>query len=315
MEIKDITESIRAYAISLGFLECGFSKSRNLEEHASYLDHWLKNQMHGEMRYMENNREKRLDPTILEEGTQTVISVLLNYYPTVDLEEKEKWVFSKYAYGKDYHYFIKDKLALLLDFINKFIPNTEGRIFVDSAPVLDRAWAVESGLGWIGKNGNLISPKHGSFFFIGEILLNQKLHYDQPETKNYCGNCTKCIDACPTQAIYAPKCVDARKCLSYATIEYRGNEKPEEINGKMNNRIYGCDICQDVCPWNKKHATATKEEYFTPIIKEECFTEKFWDKLSNGAFKKYFNSSPIQRAGLKQIRRNISWLKQEPKKE
>ncbi|MDC1106306.1 tRNA epoxyqueuosine(34) reductase QueG, partial [Prolixibacteraceae bacterium] len=311
--IENITDKIRQRAIEIGFLKCGFSKSKHLNEQEPKLIEWLKEKRHGEMSYMENNLEKRTNPSLLEEGTQSIISVLLNYFPKENQERENQWVISKYAYGKDYHYIMKDMMHQLLLYIQELIPKANGRLFVDSAPVLDRAWAVEAGLGWIGKNGNVISKEHGSFFFIGEILLNQSLQYDQKYTKNYCGKCTRCIDACPTQAIYAPQKVDARKCLSYATIEYRGNEIPEQIKGKLQNRLYGCDICQDVCPWNVQNATPTKIEAFDPIITKECYTESYWEEMTNGTFKKKYRSSAIMRAGLKQIRRNIQWIKSEIK--
>ncbi|QZT35787.1 tRNA epoxyqueuosine(34) reductase QueG [Halosquirtibacter xylanolyticus] len=313
LTIEETTHKIRNKAIELGFLACGFSQSKHLNEHEPRLINWLKEHRHGEMSYMANNLEKRVNPSLLEDGTKTIISVLLNYYPSIDQESDNKWVISKYAYGKDYHYIMKDMLNDLLLFIQQLIPEAKGRVFVDSAPVLDRAWAVESGLGWIGKNGNVISKEHGSFFFIGEILLNHTLKYDDSQSKNYCGKCTRCIDVCPTKAIYEPQKVDARKCLSYATIEYRSAEIPESIKGKLNNRLYGCDICQDICPWNIKNATPTKIEAFKPLIGDECYTNDYWENLTNGEFKRRYKSSPIMRAGLKQIRRNINWLSDENK--
>ncbi|QZE14182.1 tRNA epoxyqueuosine(34) reductase QueG [Halosquirtibacter laminarini] len=309
--LNKITEEIRRHAIEIGFTDCGFSKVRELSEHKTRLEKWLYEGKNASMKYMANHLEKRVNPSLLEEGAETVISVLLNYFPKNNLEKKDQWVISKYAYGKDYHYIMKSMIGNLLEYIQDRFPDVKGRAFVDSAPVLDRVWAVESGLGWIGKNSNLISPNHGSFVFIGELIINKELINDTPQTKNYCGNCTKCIDACPTDAIISPKTIDANRCLSHATIEYRGDEKPIEIKGKMSNRIYGCDICQDVCPWNIKKAKPTNIDAFDPMIKEDIFTKNYWDDTTNGSFKKRFQSSPIARAGLKQIRRNIQWLEEE----
>ena len=242
------TKIIREEAIRLGFSHIGFSKAAFLEEEAPRLEQWLTGNMHGKMSYMERWFDKRLDPRLLVDGAKTVISLLLNYFPEQH-QPSEAPQISKYAYGRDYHFVIKEKLKTLLDFIQANIGEVHGRAFVDSAPVLDRAWAKKSGLGWIGKNGNLINPKAGSFFFIAELIVDLELEADAP-IRDYCGTCTKCIDACPTAAIVSPKIVDGSKCISYFTIELK-EEIPTDMSGKFGNWAFGCDICQDVCPWNR----------------------------------------------------------------
>ena len=242
------TSIIKQEAHRLGFFSCGISKAGFLEEEAPRLENWLNQNMNGQMSYMENHFDKRLDPTLLVDGAKSVISLLLNYYPS-ELQNQESYKISKYAYGQDYHYVIKEKLKELLFFIQSEIGEVSGRAFVDSAPVLDKAWAAKSGLGWMGKNSNLITQKMGSFYFIAELIVDLDLEYDTATT-DHCGSCTACIDACPTEAIVAPYVVDGSKCISYFTIELKDN-LPQEMKGKFDDWIFGCDVCQDVCPWNR----------------------------------------------------------------
>ncbi|HEX9828138.1 MAG TPA: tRNA epoxyqueuosine(34) reductase QueG, partial [Flavobacteriaceae bacterium] len=240
---------IKTEAKRLGFLSCGISKAQFLEEEAPRLEKWLSNNMHGKMHYMENHFDKRLDPTKLVEGSKSVISLLLNYYPSEEQKDKTAPKISKYAYGIDYHFVIKNKLKQLLEFIQQEIGEVNGRAFVDSAPVLDKAWAAKSGLGWMGKHTNLLTQQMGSFYFIAELIVDLDLDYDLPTT-DHCGSCTACIEACPTQAIVEPYVVDGSKCISYFTIELKENI-PTELKGKLDDWMFGCDVCQDVCPWNR----------------------------------------------------------------
>jgi epoxyqueuosine reductase len=242
------TKLIKAEAQRLGFLSCGISKAGFLEEEAPRLENWLNNNMNGQMSYMENHFDKRLNPTLLVDDAKSVISLLLNYYPS-ELQNQDSYKISKYAYGQDYHHVIKEKLKELLYFIQTEIGEVSGRAFVDSAPVLDKAWAAKSGLGWVGKNSNLITQKVGSFYFIAELIIDLELEYDSPTT-DHCGSCTACLDACPTEAIVAPYVVDGSKCISYFTIELKDN-LPQEMKGKFDDWMFGCDVCQDVCPWNR----------------------------------------------------------------
>ncbi len=301
--LKSNTELIKQKALDLGFSAIGISKADFLEKESSQLKNWLDKGFHGEMQYMENHFEKRTDPRKLVEGAKSVISVLLNYYP----EQKQienTYKISKYAYGKDYHFVIKDKLHVLLEFIKKEIGEVSARAFVDSAPVMDKVWAAKSGLGWIGKHTNLISKEFGSFVFIGELIIDLELENDEP-IKDYCGNCTKCIDACPTEAI-SPYEVDARKCISYITIEKKG-DIPAEYKGKWNDWIFGCDICQDVCPWNSKltnhgEASLNISEQLQKLTKED------WLNLNKPAFKKLFKNSPFERTKFEGLKRNIEFF-------
>ncbi len=239
---------IKAESKRLGFLSCGISKADFLEVEAPRLENWLNNNFNGQMSYMENHFDKRLDPRLLVDGAKSVVSLLLNYYPN-EIQNVDSYKISKYAYGQDYHHVIKDKLKDLLQFIQNEIGEVNGRVFVDSAPVLDKAWAAKSGLGWIGKNSNLLTQKVGSFYFIAELILDIELDYDLPTT-DHCGTCTACIDACPTQAIVSPYVVDGSKCISYFTIELKDNI-PNEFKNKFDDWMFGCDVCQDVCPWNR----------------------------------------------------------------
>ena len=259
------------------------------------------------MGYMQNHFEKRVAPGKLVPGARTVISVLLNYYPSETQRHKEAPVLSKYAYGRDYHFTVKEKLKQLFDFIKEEIyPDLEGRYFTDSAPVLDRAWAVRAGLGWIGKNSNLISKKWGSFVFIGELIVNLEVDGETQEVKNACGNCTRCIDACPTGAIAAPYEIDANRCISYLTIEHKG-EMPVEFKGKFENRVFGCDICQDVCPWNK-NPIPTNEPDFQPKAELIEMSREEWIGLDEDKFRELFAGSPVKRAKYVGLKRNIDFL-------
>lgn len=301
------SESIKSKAKELGFDFCGISKAGFLEDEAPRLDSWLSKNYHGEMAWMANHFDKRLDPTKLVPGAKSVISVMLNYYPSKRLpESKEDYKISKYAYGKDYHYVLKDKLKELFLFIQSEIGEVDGRIFVDSAPVMDKAWAQKSGLGWIGKHSNLLNREMGSFFFLGEIICDLELTPDGP-IKDYCGTCTACIDACPTDAITEPYVVDGSKCISYYTIELK-EAIPEEAKGKMENWIFGCDICQDVCPWNRfSKPNKVKDFDLHPELNE--FTNKDWEEITEEVFKEVFRKSPLKRTKIEGLKRNVSFVK------
>jgi epoxyqueuosine reductase len=305
-KFENFSKKIKIKAKELGFDDCGIAPVRCMDEEEPHLKKWLHEGMNGKMGYMANHFEKRLDPGKLVENSRSVISVLLNYLPSETQKDPKAPVVSRYAYGIDYHFVIKDKLNKLLDFINNEISPCEGRPFVDSAPVLDKAWAREAGLGGIGKNSCLISPNLGSWVFIGELIIDLELKYDTPFTKNHCGNCTRCIDACPTGAIVSDKKIDARKCISYLTIENR-DEIPEEFKGKLQNRIFGCDICQDVCPWNKKTLPCTTTEFHPKKEFIEMTTEK-WTKLDQTTFKYIFKGTALERVGYKGIKRNIDFI-------
>jgi epoxyqueuosine reductase len=297
---------IKEKAHELGFLDCGISEANFLVEEKDRLLNWLQDEMHGEMGYMARNVDKRLDPRLLVENAHSVISVLLNYFPSGKQTDPEAPILSKYAFGTDYHFVMKDKLAELLQFIQSEIAPCEGRFFVDSAPVLDRAWAARSGLGWIGKNTNLISPEHGSFFFIGELILDLELPSDNKTVRNHCGNCTRCIDACPTLALVAPYVLDARRCISYQTIENRGEIDPE-LKGKFENRVFGCDICQDVCPWNLK-SEVHSEAAFSPDLKLMNLTKIEWDEMDKPLFNELFRNSAVNRTRFEGLKRNLIFL-------
>lgn len=304
--ISKNTQCVKQIARDLGFQYCGISKSGFLEEEAPRLENWLKRNMHGEMRYMENHFDKRLDTTKLVEGSQSVISLLLNYYPEQELNNSD-YKISKYAYGEDYHQVIKDKLKLFLLEINEQIGEVHGRAFVDSAPVLDKAWAKKSGLGWVGKHTNLINRDMGSFFFIAELIVDIELEPDGP-IKDYCGTCTKCIDACPTDAITEPYVVDGSKCISYFTIELKDN-LPNDYKGKFENWAFGCDICQDVCPWNK-FSYPTKENRFKPTEKLAGMNASDWEEITQEVFSELFKKSAIKRTKFEGLKRNITFLRQ-----
>ncbi len=300
------SQMIKSEAKRLGFDACGIAKAEFLEEDARHLKYWLAHKMHGNMKYMENYFDKRIDPARLVEGTQSVISVILNYHTNKSQKDDTAPLIAKYAYGKDYHNIIKKKLNLLLEYINTEISDVSGRAFVDSAPVLERAWAAQSGLGWIGKNSNLISRKYGSFVFIGTLLADIELDYDK-RVKDYCGECNKCVTACPTNAIISPKIIDARKCISYMTIEHK-NPLPVKYKGKFNNYIFGCDICQNVCPWNRKAGNHTTRE-LEPLPGLMEMTKHEWYDLDETRYDAITRDSPMKRSGFSMIKRNIEFIK------
>lgn len=299
------TSIIKQKAISLGFLSCGISRAEFLEQEAPRLESWLNKNLHGQMSYMENHFDKRLNPTLLVDGAKSVISLLLNYYPS-EMQNQDSFKISKYAYGEDYHFVIKDKLKQLLQFIQEEIGEVNGRVFVDSAPVLDKAWAAKSGLGWIGKNANLLTQKVGSFYFIAELIIDLELDYDAPTT-DHCGSCTACLDACPTEAIIAPYVVDGSKCISYFTIELKDN-LPQEMKGKFDDWMFGCDVCQDVCPWNR-FSKPHQEPLFQPKSELLNFSKKDWQELTKETFNKVFKNSAVKRTKFEGLMRNVEFLK------
>jgi epoxyqueuosine reductase len=276
-----------------------------LEQEAPRLENWLKNNRNGQMSYMENHFDKRLNPTLLVDDAKSVVSLLLNYYPE-ELQNPDSYKISKYAYGQDYHFVIKEKLKEFLFSIQSTIGEVSGRAFVDSAPVLDKAWAAKSGLGWIGKNSNLLTQKVGSFYFIAELIIDLDLDYDNPTT-DHCGTCTACIDACPTEAIVAPYVVDGSKCISYFTIELKENI-PQDMKGKFDDWAFGCDVCQDVCPWNK-FSKAHSEPLFKPNPELLSMSKKDWIEITEETFKAVFKNSPLKRAKFQGLKRNIDFLK------
>lgn len=300
---------IRDEAQKLGFLFCGISKAEFLEDEAPRLEAWLKKNMHGEMQYMENHFDKRLDPRLLVDGAKSVISLGINYYTDNRQADPSAPKISKYAYGIDYHTVIKEKLRQLLQVINEKIGEVGGRAFVDSAPVLDKAWAKKAGMGWIGKNSNLLNKKAGSFFFLAELIIDLELEYDVAPTADHCGTCTNCIDACPTDAIVGPYVVDGSRCISYLTIELKG-EIPAEFKGKMDNWMFGCDICQDVCPWNRFSVLNT-EPAFTPHPDLLNLKAGDWQEITQDIFQKVFKNSAVKRTKFTGLKRNIEFLRNE----
>jgi epoxyqueuosine reductase len=307
-EHSNIANSIKAKAESLGLFECEIIPATFLENEKEPFRNWLDNKMHAEMGYMERNIEKRLDPRLLFENAKTIIVVLQNYFPNELQQDSAAPILSKYAFGTDYHFIMKDKLNTLLRFIQQEIGDCNGRAFVDSAPVLERAWAKKAGLGWTGKNSLLISRKHGSFFFIGELILDVELPFeDKIPVQNHCGNCTRCIDACPTKAIVADGVVDARKCISYQTIEKKG-DLDSDLENRFENRVFGCDICQDVCPWNSK-PISHNEPGFKPNPKLLALTNEEWYKMDKSLFNELFKNSPVKRTGFKGLKRNLEFIK------
>ncbi len=285
---------------------CGISKADFLEDEARRLDDWLKKDYHGKMSYMANNFDKRLDPRLLVDGAKSVVSLLLNYFPEQTQEDSDAPKISKYAYGKDYHFVIKDKLKSLMTYINEEIGEVGGRVFVDSAPVMDKAWAAKSGLGWIGKNSNLIHPKHGSFFFVAELIIDLELEPDGP-MKDYCGTCTACIDECPTDAIVEPYVVDGSKCISYLTIELKDAIIPGHFKDQMDGWMFGCDVCQDVCPWNR-FSKAHNELSFNPHENLLKMSKSDWEDLSEEVFREIFKNSAVKRTKYAGLKRNIQFL-------
>lgn len=298
------TDFIKSEAKRLGFLSCGISKAGFLEQEAPRLEAWLNKQMHGQMAYMENHFDKRLDPTKLVEDSKSVISLLLNYYPS-QLQNPDSYQISKYAYGQDYHFVIKEKLKELLFAIQCEIGEVSGRAFVDSAPVLDKAWAAKSGLGWIGKNSNLITKSAGSFYFIAELIVDLDLEYDLATT-DHCGSCTACLDACPTQAIVSPYVVDGSKCISYFTIELKDN-LPESMKGQFADWAFGCDVCQDVCPWNR-FSKPHNQPLFDPNPELLSMSRKDWEEITEETFRRVFKNSAVKRAKFDGLKRNIDFL-------
>ena len=298
---------IKSLANGLGFNYCGIAKAALLTNDAKRLEQWLAKGMHGNMQYMENHFDMRIDPTKLVPGAKSVITLLLNYFPEKQ-QHSEMPKIAKYAYGKDYHEVIRDKMKELIRLMKETIGEVNGRGFVDSAPVLERAWAVKSGLGWVGKNGNLINKQQGSFFFIATLITDLELEYDSPYAKDFCGTCTKCIDSCPTDAILPDKVIDGSKCISYFTIELKEALIPESMNGKFDNWMFGCDTCQDVCPWNR-FSKRTNEEAFTPIPAILNFSFNQWEELTEESFKEIFKQSPLKRSKFAGIKRNLHFIK------
>ncbi len=301
-----ISLAIKNEALRLGFSACGFSKSEFLQEDAKRLRAWIDNGYNGSMQYMENHFDKRTDPSKLVKGARSVVSLLMNYYPGERQQDPKAPVISKYAYGTDYHFVMKDKMNSLHRFIRKNFGPAEGRVFVDSAPVLDRAWAVRAGLGWIGKHSNLINRDFGSFVFIGEMILDLELECNEIPESDFCGACTICIDACPTDAILPGRTIDSNRCISYLTIENR-EQIPEVFRGKLENRAFGCDICQDVCPWNRK-AKPHQVGELRPNPRLLEMKKREWQQLDQQLFNQLFKSSALKRAGYKGLTRNLNFL-------
>jgi len=300
------TIHIKTLATELGFEFCGIAKAQKLDDDARRLESWLQKDMHGTMGYMEKHFDLRTDPSKLVPGAKSVITLMKNYYPAEQQETNAPKI-SKYAYGKDYHEIIRAKLNEFLDNIKSKIGDIHGRGFVDSAPVLERAWAQRSGLGWIGKNGNLITKENGSFYFIATLITDLELQYDDAFAKDYCGTCTRCIDECPTDAILPDKVIDGSKCISYFTIELKDMLIPDTMKGKFDNWIFGCDVCQDVCPWNR-FSKPTNEMAFTPIPEILNLSTKEWTELTEESFKKIFSASPLKRSKYSGIQRNLKFI-------
>lgn len=309
MDKKDeYTRLVKSKAKKFGFMSCGISKSGFLEEEAPHLENYLKKNYHGEMKYLENHFDKRLDTRLLVPDSKSVISLSYNYYPKEKIETLENFKISKYAYAQDYHHVIKDILKELVEELKEDIGDFKCRIFVDSAPVLEKAWASKSGIGWVGKNGNLITKQRGSFFFLAEIILDVELEYDGATT-DHCGKCTKCIDACPTNAIVSDKIIDGSKCISYATIELK-SEIPDYFKNKMEDWMYGCDICQDVCPWNR-----FSKPHHQPLFMPNDFLKRYrkedWKEITKEVFSEIFSKSPVKRTKFSGLQRNIKFLSEE----
>jgi epoxyqueuosine reductase len=307
MDLKQkYSQLIKAEALRLGFSTCGIAKADFLEDEAPRLEQWLKDGYHGEMQYMENHFDMRLDPRLLVDGAKSVISLSYNYFPEQQ-QNSDSYKLSKYAYGEDYHHVVKSKLKELHNFIQEEIGEIDGRAFVDSAPIMERAWAEKSGLGWNGKHSLLIQKELGSYFFLSELILELELEYDIPFTTDHCGTCTKCIDACPTEAILPNNTVDGSKCISYFTIELK-NEIPNDVKEKMEDWMFGCDICQDVCPWNR-FSTPHQEPLFSPHPELIQMTKRDWEEITEDVFKKVFKKSAVKRTKFSGLERNIQFLK------
>ncbi|AHF16996.1 tRNA epoxyqueuosine(34) reductase QueG [Niabella soli] len=302
------TQHIKIVSKELGFDYCGIAKAEKLDDDARRLEQWLSRGMHGTMKYMENYFDLRIDPSRLVPGAKSVITLLMNYFPQ-QLQQTDGAKIAKYAYGNDYHEVIRAKLNALLSFINEQIGAVNGRGFVDSAPVLERSWAQKSGLGWIGKNGNLLTKDSGSFYFIATLITDLELEYDSPYTKDFCGTCTRCIDACPTNAILPGKIIDGSRCISYFTIELKDSIIPAEMQGKFENWAFGCDTCQDVCPWNR-FSKPTQEAAFEPLPQILNLSSKEWESFSEEQFRKIFKHSPVKRTKLKGLQRNLKLIRE-----
>jgi epoxyqueuosine reductase len=307
MNTYQLTTEIKRKALSMGFAACGISKAEMLDEEARLLEAWLNRGLHGKMGYMANHFDKRVDPRKLVEGAKSVISLSYNYFTDQKPRDQSAPKIAMYALGKDYHEVVKEKLELLLSFIREKAGEVNGRCFVDSAPVLERAWAKRSGLGWVGKNTNLLTKRKGSYFFLAEIILDVELEYDSP-VKDYCGTCTKCIDACPTHAITEPYKVDGSKCISYFTIELKDEAMPADMKGKFENWMFGCDICQQVCPINSQ-SEKHNEPQFEPSSELLNMSTKDWSELSEEVFAKLFKGSPVKRTKFIGLKRNIDFLR------
>jgi epoxyqueuosine reductase len=300
------TGIVKTIAAGLGFDYCGIAKAQLLNDDARRLEKWLSKCMHGSMQYMENHFDLRIDPSKLVPGARSVITLLLNYFPSQQQPPQAPKI-SKYAYGNDYHEVIRSKLKIFLKLIKEQVGEVNGRGFVDSAPVLERSWAQKAGIGWIGKNGNLINKKSGSFFFIATLITDMELDYDDEFVKDYCGICTRCIDSCPTEAILPDRVIDGSKCISYFTIELKDALIPGEMKGKFDNWMFGCDVCQDVCPWNR-FSKSTAETSFNPYPEILNFTKNDWEELTEESFKTIFKDSPIKRTKFDGIKRNLKFI-------
>lgn len=305
MNKRELSAFIKSHADRIGFLSCGISKVTFLEEEARHLESWLDKNYNGKMAYMANHFDKRLNPALLVDDAKSVISVLVNYYPEEDLFKDKDLKLSKYAYGNDYHQVIRKQLNELIEIIKEEVGEVNARCFTDSAPVLDKAWAERAGLGWIGKNANLISTKKGSFFFIGEIIIDLELEYDLPAL-DHCGSCTKCLDACPTEAIIQPQMVDGSKCISYLTIELKDEIIPSEFKDKTEGWMFGCDICQDVCPWNRFSIAHSNEDF----VPHPDLSKTDWEELTKESFNTIFKHSAVKRTKFDGLKRNIKFLKE-----
>lgn len=303
----NISAYIKALAKEEGFMYCGIAKALRLEDDERRLEKWLNKEMHGKMGYMENHFDLRVDPTKLVPGAKSVITFLMNYYPK-EQQMQDVPKIARYAWGEDYHEVIRAKLKTILSKIEEKTGEINGRGFVDSAPVLERAWALRSGLGWVGKNGNLITKSTGSYFFIATLITDLVLEYDDPYVKDYCGSCNRCVEACPTDAILPNKIVDGSKCISYFTIELKDAIIPAEMKGKFGDWMFGCDVCQEVCPWNR-FAIPHEEEKFKPIAEILEYNKKDWEVLTEESFKKIFKHSPLKRSKFAGIQRNLRLIK------
>ncbi len=304
---KNISLYIKHWANELGFESCGIAKAQKLDEDAQRLENWLTKGMHGTMQYMENNFDLRVDPTRLVPGAKSVITLMMNYFPAQQ-QSPDAPKIARYAFGEDYHDVIRAKLKLLLVKIKGEVGEVEGRGFVDSAPVLERSWAMRSGLGWVGKNGNLINNKAGSFFFLATLITDLELEPDDPFAKDFCGSCTRCIDSCPTEAILPGKVVDGSKCISYFTIELKDMLIPENQKGKFDNWMFGCDVCQEVCPWNR-FSKPHENVAFTPISEILNLSKNEWEEMTEENFKEVFKHSPLKRSKFAGIKRNLHFIK------